>query len=697
MLFRNIILFAMFLRFSKAFKYSRPMAPSFHRSQNSFRTLTTVHGKGGSKKITINPNWKDDYDEAALKNAFDKMAAGEGVDISKMETFNLPSDFDLGDGDFDDDSEFPEYLDDDDDFEDDSGVEVIDFGGVGGGSMDDRITRARDSLAKGYVTSVDDSEKLDEWAVSNNMPSIDEVEFEPSSFQSTGMKLTLNCPGCGVKFQSKDEMDVGFLPPNKLDELKDQIEIQAAVSDGEGEQEDGWTTEDEIEWLLQGGESTGPEEIGMDGADSASPSSPISPTSSFVEPYKPPVCQRCHGLKNFGRAPEHLTSSDPTKTLLTPATFKSILTQALTPKVLRTNVVVIMVDLFDFTTKGALETIDSIIGDNKANVILGVNKSDLFPRNTLTPLRAESWVRRELRESGIQCVKGESGDVRLISALTGFGVESLVRKVYGMLESFELDGVYVIGGANVGKSTLLNKMMGGKRGKGKATESQLPGTTLNILKFPLKDGKYLYDTPGLLVPGSITTLLSTDELKIVCPKKRVEAKTFRVEPGGCVMLGGLARVDVHPDCKPFLLTFFVGNEVSLHPTKTEKSEQLLERQLGKMLTPPLIEEDNADMRMERLEKLGGSEEYIYTIHGKGWKEAAADLTIRGLGWFSVTGAGDAKIKVTVPKGTDVTMRADSLMPRDVWQNTGKFTGHKMIKKGKPQKGRNPKPRKKKAN
>jgi len=198
---------------------------------------------------------------------------------------------------------------------------------------------------------------------------------------------------------------------------------------------------------------------------------------------------------------------------------------------------------------------------------------------------------------GIECVKGEAGDVRLISALTGFGVESLVRKVMGMMDSFDLDGVYVIGGANVGKSTLLNKMIGGKRnGEGKATTSQLPGTTLNLMKFVLKNGKNLYDTPGLLVPGSITSLLTTDELKVVCPKKRVEAKTFRVEPGGCVMLGGLARVDVHPDCKSFLLTFFVGNEVTLHPTKTEKSESVLERQVGKMLTPPVVEVGEGEER-----------------------------------------------------------------------------------------------------
>ena len=164
------------------------------------------------------------------------------------------------------------------------------------------------------------------------------------------------------------------------------------------------------------------------------------------------------------------------------------------------------------------------------------------------------------------------------------------------------------------------------------------------------------------------------------------------------MLGGLARVDLHKDAKPFLLTFYVGNEVDLHPTRTDKSEDVLKRQVGKMLKPPIVEGDDDESRMERIGMLGGMEEHIYTIHGKGWKEAAADLTIRGLGWFSVTGSGDAKIKVTVPKGVEVNMREESLMPKDVWQNTGKFTGHKMIKKGKPQKGtRKPRTKKKGGN
>jgi ribosome biogenesis GTPase A len=55
--------------------------------------------------------------------------------------------------------------------------------------------------------------------------------------------------------------------------------------------------------------------------------------------------------------------------------------------------------------------------------------------------------------------------------------------------------------------------------KGSVTTSPLPGTTLKFIKIELGDGKVLYDTPGLLIPGSLTERLTPEELKIVVPKK----------------------------------------------------------------------------------------------------------------------------------------------------------------------------------
>ena len=50
---------------------------------------------------------------------------------------------------------------------------------------------------------------------------------------------------------------------------------------------------------------------------------------------------------------------------------------------------------------------------------------------------------------------------------------------------------------------------------------------------------------------------------------QVDHVTFRLGEGKVVLLGGLARVEVVTG-RPFLLTFFVSNDVRLHPTDTSR-------------------------------------------------------------------------------------------------------------------------------
>lgn len=64
----------------------------------------------------------------------------------------------------------------------------------------------------------------------------------------------------------------------------------------------------------------------------------------------------------------------------------------------------------------------------------------------------------------------------------------------------------------------------------------------------------------------------------------------------------------------------------------------------------------------------------------GWKVASGDISIRGLGWVSITGVGLAELEVRMPKGVGVTFREDSLLPMDIWDYTGKWSGGRMIKK-----------------
>ena len=80
----------------------------------------------------------------------------------------------------------------------------------------------------------------------------------------------------------------------------------------------------------------------------------------------------------------------------------------------------------------------------------------------------------------------------------------------------------------------------------------------------LVSSRALFDTPGLIVPSQLTNRLEMEELAAVLPQKRVEHVTYRVNPGSCVHLGGLATVELvdEPGARAFFMTIFVSNQVS---------------------------------------------------------------------------------------------------------------------------------------
>ncbi len=140
-----------------------------------------------------------------------------------------------------------------------------------------------------------------------------------------------------------------------------------------------------------------------------------------------------------------------------------------------------------------------------------------------------------------------------------------------------------------------------------------------------------------------------------------------------MLVGGLAKIEVIGDSKPFLFTFFVSNDVKLHPTDSSKADEYISKHAGKMLTPPL------EPGPERMDQIGEFEHHDIEIEGAGWKEAAADISLRGLGWVAVTGPGIAHVRVSVPKGIGFSVRPP-LMPFDIWEATAKYTGGRSVRK-----------------
>ncbi|NXA11330.1 NOA1 protein, partial [Sapayoa aenigma] len=124
-----------------------------------------------------------------------------------------------------------------------------------------------------------------------------------------------------------------------------------------------------------------------------------------------------------------------------------------------------------------------------AGVLVVGNKVDLVPADGPGHLgRLRKRVAAACAGAGLQ--GSALVDIRLVSAKTGFGIEGLVSRLQ---RSWKCAGdVYLLGATNSGKSTLFNTLLLSDYCKSRApdiidraTVSPWPGTTLNLLKFPI--------------------------------------------------------------------------------------------------------------------------------------------------------------------------------------------------------------------
>ena len=182
----------------------------------------------------------------------------------------------------------------------------------------------------------------------------------------------------------------------------------------------------------------------------------------------------------------------------------------------------------------------------------------------------------------------------------------------------------------------------------------------------------MIDTPGLINRGQLTSRLTPEELRDVIPTKPINAVTLRVMEGKCVMIGCLATIEL-VEGRPFFFTFFVSNNIKLHPTDATRASEFAEKHIGNLIFPPST--------VERLAELGPFESKEFEIEGDSWKKSLNDIVIAGLGWVAITGTGVCRVKVTVPVGTSVGLRS-SLMPFEASHSTVKFTGGRIEKKSR---------------
>lgn len=430
------------------------------------------------------------------------------------------------------------------------------------------------------------------------------------------------CSGCGTSFQSKSEEKPGFLPSDKLQQHRANAETiraqqesikilsMAGIEVGSDIAEEVLLAAKVSPAVIRGLKSFGSnaredKSIDINNEDSVNnvmdETLELQVDSDYYETRKAHyadlqnskstnrrsnedltnaavcICQRCYRLQQYGQVEESLRPGWSKNELLTPERFESLLST-----IKETEAVVLcIVDVFDL--RGSmLQNLKQIAGNNP--IVIAANKFDLLPKD-VSEVRLTGWIHAEVKEfCGLVSPRDKEekstkeffqrgwrsrqkeGDyegvlsrtnVHLVSCQSGHGMERLMRDLMNM--SMERGNkVFVMGAANVGKSSFINRLLGtnyqNKKTKGKAmiplaTVSNLPGTTLDFIKIRLPNGVTMIDTPGLINHGQLTSRLNTLELKQVIPSKPINAVTLRVSEGKCVLIGGLARVellDVHP-------------------------------------------------------------------------------------------------------------------------------------------------------
>ncbi|MEJ8547490.1 ribosome biogenesis GTPase YqeH [Brevibacillus borstelensis] len=331
------------------------------------------------------------------------------------------------------------------------------------------------------------------------------------------------------------------------------------------------------------------------------------------------ICQRCFRIKHYNEvAPVGMGDDDFLRILDGIGSTQSL--------------VVMVVDIFDFHGSW-LRGLPRFVGNNP--ILLVGNKVDLLPQN-INLNRVRNWMQHEAKERGLR-----PADVVLVSAQKGLHIDELLARIGELRKGRD---VYIVGVTNVGKSTLINRIL---HDYGSAdleiTTSPFPGTTLDKIEIPLEDGRSIFDTPGIINRDQIGHMVTPQDLRKITPASRINPKVYQLNDGQTLFLGGLARIDfVRGSRQPFVV--YVTNDIYIHRTKLENADEVFQKHYGEMLAPPT--------GREAAEQLPAFVKQSVKIRPTG----TTDLVISGLGWVSLQGKEEASVVVHAPKGVSVGMR-----------------------------------------
>lgn len=255
------------------------------------------------------------------------------------------------------------------------------------------------------------------------------------------------------------------------------------------------------------------------------------------------ICQRCFRMKNYGEYQVATKSNEE---------YISILKDINETK----DLVLYIVDVLN------LEKDLSFIREYIQNkIVLVVNKKDVLPKSV-----KDEKIINYIKEKDL-----DLEDIVVISTEKNYQIDLLLAKIKKYQTTKR---VYVVGHTNVGKSSLINKLMKNySDNTNDLTISPLPSTTLNKIEIDLSDTLTLVDTPGLVDRENIVNYVDLSKLKKINSKKEIKPKTFQIRKGQCIVIDEFARID-YVEGEKNSFTVYASNALKIKKYNASKCELL---------------------------------------------------------------------------------------------------------------------------
>lgn len=262
------------------------------------------------------------------------------------------------------------------------------------------------------------------------------------------------------------------------------------------------------------------------------------------------LCSRCFRIKNYGEY-ELVTKSNEENIEILKSVGQT------------KDLVLYFVDLLNIPKN--IEMIRDYL-DNR--LILVLTKRDVLPKSINDSKIIEYFSKSKLVYQ----------DIIIISSNKNYNIDELLLLIKKHKSS---KNIYVVGNTNVGKSTLINKMIKNYMNQEQIlTISPLPSTTLNKIEIKLSDDITLIDTPGFIDRGNIVNYLGPDEINKISSKKEIRTITHQVRTGQSIVVDDIFTID-YLEGEKNSFTFYMTNNLSIKKNvkdlnRLNKSKRTLE-------------------------------------------------------------------------------------------------------------------------